>query len=128
AQYGITRSALFPTVHVGAGGSRSRQPGALGTGTAIESRAYEVSVGVTSYELDIFGRVRSQSNAALQEYFASDAARVGVQISLVAEVANAYFNQRAAIEQINLAQQTLDAVSETYDLTQKRFDAGDVSE
>ncbi|MCW1916863.1 efflux transporter outer membrane subunit [Luteolibacter sp. GHJ8] len=128
AQYGITRSALFPTVNVGAGGSRSRQPGALGTGTAIESRAYEVSVGVTSYELDIFGRVRSQSNAALQEYFASDAARVGVQISLVAEVANAYFNQRAAIEQINLAQQTLDAVSETYDLTQKRFDAGDVSE
>lgn len=128
AQYGITRSALFPTVNVGAGGSRSRQPGALGTGTAIESRAYEVSVGVTSYELDIFGRVRSQSNAALQEYFASDAARVGVQISLVAEVANAYFNQRAAIEQINLAQQTLDAVGETYDLTQKRFDAGDVSE
>ena len=128
AQYGITRSALFPTVNVGAGGSRSRQPGALGTGTAIESRAYEVSVGVTSYELDIFGRVRSQSNAALQEYFASDAARVGVQISLVAEVANAYFNQRSAIEQINLAQQTLDAVSETYDLTQKRFDAGDVSE
>jgi multidrug efflux system outer membrane protein len=129
AQYGITRSALFPTVNVAAAGSRSRTPSTLGNSpTAVESRAYEVSVGVTNYELDIFGRVRSQSHAALQQYFASDAARVGVQISLVAEVANAYFNQRAAYEQINLAQQTLDAVSETYDLTQKRFDAGDVSE
>jgi len=130
AQYGISRSALFPTVNVGAGATRSRTPGsAIGERAAPnESRLYNVSVGVTSYELDIFGRVRSLNNAALQQFFASDAARVGVQISLVAEVTNVYFAQRAAIEQIDLAQRTLNAVSETYGLTQKRFDAGDVSE
>ena len=129
AQYGITRSALFPTVNVGAGSShqstgRANSP----SGVRTETRSYDVSVGVTGYELDIFGRVRSLSNAALQTYFASDAARVGVQISLVSEVASVYFNQRAAIEQIELAQSTLKAVDETYGLTQKRFDAGDVSE
>jgi len=130
AQYGISRSALFPTVNVGAGATRSRTPGStFGDRRAPnETRSYDVSVGVTSYELDIFGRVRSLNKAALQQFFSSDAARVGVQISLVAEVANVYFNQRAATEQIALAQQTLDAVSETYGLMQKRFDAGDVSE
>ncbi len=128
AQYGISRSQLFPTVDLSATASRSRTPGSLSGGSATESRAYDVSVGVTAYELDLFGRVRSLNNAALQQYFASDAARVGVQIALVSEIANVYFTERAAIEQIELSQQTLDAVSETYDLTKKRFDAGDVSE
>lgn len=129
AQYGITRSALFPTVNVGASGQRSRIPGATNSaGIVTETRAYDVSVGVAGYEVDIFGRVRSLSHAALQEYFASDAARIGVQISLVAQVTNTYFIQRAALEQIALAEDTLKAVSGTYDLMNKRFEAGDVSE
>ncbi len=99
-----------------------------GTGGAIDSRAYDVSVGVTAYELDFFGRVRSLNQAALQQFFASDAARMTAQISLVSEIANAYFAERAAREQIDLAKQTLDAVSETYDLMKRRFDEGDVSE
>ena len=80
AQYGISRSQLFPTVDVGAAGSRSRTPGTLSqTGSAIDARAYDVSLGVTAYEVDLFGRVRSLNNAALQDYFATDAARVGAQ-------------------------------------------------
>lgn len=129
ARYGISRSQLFPAVDASAAGNRSRTPGALSpTGAAVDSRAYDVSVGVTAYELDLFGRVRSLNKAALREYFASDAARVGVRIALVAEIANAYFAERAAREQIDLAEQTLSAVSETYDLMRMRFDAGDVSE
>jgi multidrug efflux system outer membrane protein len=129
AQYGISRSQLFPTVVAGASGSRSRTPSTLALGgTAVDAKAYDVSVGVTAYELDLFGRVRSLNQAALQQFFASDAARVGVQIALVSEIANAYFTERAAAEQIELSQQTLDAVSETYNLTKMRFDAGDVSE
>lgn len=129
ARYGISRSQLFPSVDGSAGASRSRTPQTLSqTGSAVDSRSYNVSVGVTSYELDLFGRVRSLNHAALREYFASDAARVGVQIALVSEIANAYFSERAAREQIELAEQTLSAVSETYDLMKKRFDAGDVSE
>jgi multidrug efflux system outer membrane protein len=129
AQYGISRSALFPSVDLSATGSRRRTPGStVSGGTAVESRNYDVSVGVTSYELDLFGRVRSLNHAALERYFASDAARLGAQISLVAEVASQYFAERALLEQIALSEQTLQSVSQTYDLTKTRLDAGDVSE
>jgi len=129
AQYGISRSALFPALDLSATGSRRRTPGSTATGgTAVESRNFDVSVGLVSYELDLFGRVRSLNQAALENYFASDAARVGTQIALVAEVASQYFTERALLEQIELSQQTLDSVSQTYDLTKTRLDAGDVSE
>jgi len=129
AQYGISRSQLFPTVDVAATGSRSRTPGTLTpSGSASDSRAYDVSVGVTAYEVDLFGRVRSLNHAALEQYFASDAARVGAQIALVSQIASAYFTELAAVEQMDLSKRTLDAVSETYNLTKMRFDAGDVSE
>jgi multidrug efflux system outer membrane protein len=94
----------------------------------MRTDSYEVSVGLVSYELDLFGRVRSLNNAALESYFASDAARVGAQISLVAEVANQYLAERALNEQIALAQQTLDGMNAAYDLMKQRFDTGTVSE
>lgn len=129
AQYGISRSDLFPTINLSAGESRQRIAGtSQNGGRAIESRNYDVSVGLVSYELDIFGRVRSMNSSALESYFATDAARTGVQIALVAEVANQYLTERALREQIELSQQTLDTFSETYKLTKDRFDAGDVSE
>lgn len=129
AQYGISRSALFPTVDLSATGSRRRTPGStVSGGTAVESRNYDVSVGVTSYELDLFGRVRSLNQAALESYFASDAARLGTQIALVSEVASQYFTERALLEQIELSEQTLASVNQTYDLTRQRLEAGDVSE
>lgn len=129
AQYGISRSALFPSIDLSASGSRQRTPGSAASGgTAVESRNFDVSVGLTSYELDLFGRVRSLNHAALETYFASDSARLGAQISLVAEVASQYFTERALLEEIELSQQTLTSVSQTYELTKKRFDAGDVSE
>ena len=129
AQYGISRSALFPTVDLSATGSRRRTPGSTASGgTAVESRNYDVSVGVTAYELDLFGRVRSLNQAALESYFASDAARMGAQISLVSEVASRYLTERALLEEIALSEQTLASVSKSYDLTRQRFEAGDVSE
>jgi multidrug efflux system outer membrane protein len=129
AQYGISRSALFPSVDLSATGSRRRTPGStVSGGTAVETRNYDVSVGVTSYELDLFGRVRSLNHSALENYFASDAARLGAQISLVSEVAAQYFTERALLEQIELSEQTLASVSQTYDLTRQRLEAGDVSE
>jgi multidrug efflux system outer membrane protein len=129
AQYAISRSDLFPPVGAQATGERRRGLGPPGvTGGAVTFGSYNVSVGLVSYELDLFGKVRSLNNASLETYFATDAARVGAQISLVAEVANQYLAERALQEQIALAQQTYDGMNVAYDIMKKRFDAGTVSE
>jgi len=127
AQYGISRSELFPTLNVSANGTRERSVNS-DNGNGSTSRNYDVAVGLTSYELDLFGRVRSLNTSALETYFASDAARVGAQISLVATVANQYLTERALKEQADLSQQTFDGFNSAYDLIKQRFDAGTVSE
>lgn len=126
AQYGISRSDLFPTLNLAANGERRRS--LANGGRATEASAYDVSVGLVSYELDLFGRVRSLNSSALETYFASDAARVGAQISLVAEVANQYLTERALQEQAELAQQTYDGMNTAYDIMKQRFDSGTISE
>ncbi len=129
AQYGITRSALFPTINAYGSGEKRRGLGAPGSnGSGIESESYEFSVGVVSYELDLFGKIRSMNASALNSYFATDAARVAVQISLVAEVANQYLTELALREQIDFAEQTLAGMDTAYGIMQQRFDAGTVSE
>ncbi|MGL4399269.1 MAG: efflux transporter outer membrane subunit [Luteolibacter sp.] len=129
AQYAISRSELFPPVNAFGTGERRRGVGASGSsGSSITTGSYNVSVGLVSYELDLFGRVRSLNNAALETYFATDAARVGAQIALVAQVANQYLAERALQEQIDLAERTLAGLDEAYGIMQKRFNSGTVSE
>jgi multidrug efflux system outer membrane protein len=121
AQYRITRASSFPSVN--GGGSFTR---AHAAGTTADS--WSASIGMTAYEVDLWGRVRSLNRQALEKYFATDAARRGAQISLVAEVASQYFALREAEEQIDLARQTLKTVRESYDLNKAMFDAGASSE
>lgn len=129
AQYGISRSELFPTLNLSASGGRSRTLGSDASGGgATEFSNYGVKVGLVSYELDLFGRIHSLNGAALESYFASDAARVGTQISLVAEVSNQYLAERALQEQAALSQQTFDGFSVAYDIIKQRLDSGTVSE
>ena len=129
AQYGISRSELFPAIGISARGERRRGTGNPGgSGGSILSGNYDVTVDLVSYELDLFGKVRSMNQSALQKYFATDAARVGAQIALVAEVANQYLTERALQEQAALSQQTLDGMNLGYGIMKQRFDAGTVSE
>ncbi len=133
ARYAISRSELFPSISGSALAERRRGlgdsgPGSSSGGHTVESGNYELSVGLVSYELDLFGKVRSLNTSALETYFATDAARVGSQISLVAEVANQYLTERALEEQIALSQQTFDGFNTAYDIMKKRFDSGTVSE
>jgi multidrug efflux system outer membrane protein len=87
-----------------------------------------VSVGTTSYEVDLFGRVRSLNQQALETYFSSDETRRSTQISLVAQVATQYLDLLEEQEQLALARQTLAAVQVQYDLNKRSFDAGADSE
>ncbi|SDS52592.1 efflux RND transporter outer membrane subunit EmhC [Pseudomonas granadensis] len=125
AQYRIQRADLFPAVSANGAGSRQRLPArASQIGEAGITSSYSATVGISAYELDLFGRVRSLSEQALQQYFATEEARRSTQISLVANVANAYLTWQADKELLKLTQDTLGAFEESYKLTSRSNEVG----
>lgn len=129
AQYQIQGSELFPTVNAGAGATLQRIPASLaGAPAAVYSHQYDVTVGFSSYELDLFGRVRSLKEQALQEYLSTEQARRATQIALVSEVASTWLALAADQEQLRLAQNTLGVNQQLYTLARQRFDLGVASE
>ncbi|SEJ16017.1 MULTISPECIES: efflux transporter outer membrane subunit [unclassified Variovorax] len=125
AQYGIARAGLFPTVEAGAGGSRSRTPGSLSnSGEPRISSQYSANLGLTSYEIDLFGRVRNLGEAALQSYFQTEATQRGTQISLVASVATAWLQLAADEQRLQLARHTLESQRKSFDLVERSHRLG----
>jgi len=121
AQYGIRRADLLPTVGLGVSGSRTP-----GEHDSINS-SYSAGLVVSSFELDLFGRVRSLSDAALAQFLATEEARKAAHISLIASVANTYLTTLADDELLALTQRTLDARAESLKLIQLKYDNGVVS-
>jgi multidrug efflux system outer membrane protein len=130
AQYRIQRADLFPTVSASANEQVERYPpgvsavGGAGGNSAFISRYYSVGVGFTSYELDLFGRIRSLDHAALQQYFSTRETQRSTQLTLVAEVADAYLTVLADQTLLQLTRDTLQSQSASYDLTRQQFDHG----
>ena len=125
ALFQIQRSDLLPKVDAAAGATFQRIPETLsGTGQAMTTEQYSVGLGVASYEVDLFGRVRSLKDQALEQYLATEQARRSVQISLVAQVATTYLALAADRERLQLAKDTLASQQESYKLTKNRFEAG----
>jgi len=126
AAYRITRADRLPNLNAALSGTRARTPGFVNpaTGQAGIAERFDAGLSISTFELDFFGRVRSLSEAALASYLATDEARQAAQISLVAEVAKAYFTERANAEQLALAQRTYEARRRTYELTRQRLEAG----
>ncbi len=125
AQYRIQRADLFPAVSATGSGSRQRVPADLSTsGQSGITSQYSATLGISAYELDLFGRVRSLSEQALQTYFSSEEARRSTQISLVANVANAYMTWQADKELLKLTENTLKAFEESYRLTSRSNEVG----
>jgi len=121
AQYRIQRADRLPTVGLGISGSRT--PGEDDT---INS-TYSGGLVVSAFELDLFGRVRNLSDAALARFLATEEARKATHISLIASVANAYLATLADDELLTLTQKTLDARVESLKLIQLKYDNGAVS-
>lgn len=121
AQYRIQRADRVPAVGVSAQLQRT------GGDNQAVSDQYTAGVGITNFELDLFGRVRNLSQAALQRYFAEEEARRGAQLSLIAEVANAYLTLAADRELQSVSEATLKNQQAAYDLTVKRRELGAVS-
>ena len=128
AQYRIQDAATLPTLSANGSGTATRTPASLSaTGEALTSHQYSATLGVSAYELDLFGRVRNLSAQALEQYLSTEEARRSTQISLVAEVATAYLTWAADLERLALARETLRSQSDTYTLTQRSFELGSAS-
>jgi multidrug efflux system outer membrane protein len=130
AQYGIARSDQFPSIGVGANAQVTRNPPALrqgGEDSPSVTRFYQAGIGMTAFELDFFGRIRNLSEAAFQQFLATEQARQTVHINLVSQVAEAYFRLLATRQTEHLIQQTLKSRENTLGVVQARYDVGVVS-
>jgi len=122
AQYRIARANLGPAIN--ASGSVTRERVAGSTSASSSSSA---SVGLTSWEIDFFGRLRSLKRQALEQYLATDAARTSTQISLIATVATDYLQLLSDEASLQITQNTVDADQHTYDLTVNMMKMGSAS-
>ncbi len=127
AAYGIQRAGLFPTIGVSASGARYKLPSKmLGGPRTVETDT--VSLGVLSWELDLFGRVRSLNEQALNQYLATEQAKLAAQISIVAAVAQQFFAYAADAEYLTLSQSTFESQKAYAELIRKSYELGIANE
>lgn len=120
AQYRMQRAGQLPWV----GGSVSSEH--IG-GEVPSSNSYSAGVGVTAFELDLFGRARTLTEIALQQYFAQEATRRSTEVVLVGEIANLYLTLAIDQDRWRLSQATLKNYQESATLIEKRYSLGAVS-
>jgi outer membrane protein, multidrug efflux system len=143
AQYQIQKASLFPAISatgleevekypssVAAIASSATAGGGAGAGAPTSgggsgvSRFFDVGVGFTSYELDLFGKIRSLDHERLQQYLGYVETRRSAQISVVAEVASAYLTLLADQKLLQITRDTLDSQQDSLKLIQMSFDGG----
>jgi multidrug efflux system outer membrane protein len=133
AQYRIQRSALIPQVTGQASATYGETsansetiPGL--TGVRSNDESYALSLGVSSYELDLWGRVRSLNKESLEQYLSTEESRRATQISLISETATAWLTLASDRTGLDVAQRTLASAQASVDVTVKRFSGGIASQ
>lgn len=127
AEYRIEGAAQFPSIDATASQSASRSPVGSSASSAGVSRQYGVDLGFSAYELDLFGRVKSLKDEALESYLATMETRRSTQISLVAEVATDWLTLAADKAQLRLARDTLTSQQGSYQRTERMHQIGSAS-
>lgn len=122
--YRVQRAALLPTVAASAsathrGGSNTGNANAAG-----EMTVFNANVGASAFEIDLFGRVRNLSNAALNRYYATEAAARTVRLTMVADIADAYFTLAADRTLLGIARDTANSAERSVTLTRARLQGG----
>jgi outer membrane protein, multidrug efflux system len=117
-QYRIQRADLLPTVQAGASGTVSQ------TDSHAVKATYEAGVNVPSFELDLFGRVRSLTHVQLQRYLATEAGARSTRLTLVADVANAWLDYASDSSLRLIAEQTAASAAKSVELTRLRLQGG----
>jgi len=129
AEYRIQRAAQFPAINAGAGMAASRVPNELrAPGQSAVLHSYNAGVGFNAFELDVFGRVRSLKNEALEQYLATTEVRRSAQISLVAEVASAYLTLQADQQLLKISQDTLNVQQASVQMIESAKRAGGMAQ
>ena len=129
ALYRVQRADLLPTIGANGGATYARSaatqtfPGQDRT-TNISS----VNAGFSSFEIDLFGRVRNLTRAALEQYLATEEGTHATRITLIAEIASAYLTMAADQDQLKISQATLESFRQSLELTQAQFRIGVASE
>ncbi|HET7379635.1 MAG TPA: efflux transporter outer membrane subunit [Gaiellales bacterium] len=127
----VARSELFPSLDYGATAGRARLPlGGLNLPDGTNHITTDVFVAdmTMSWELDIWGRVRRSNEAARATLFATGEARRGVWLTLVSDLARAYFELLALDVQLQIARESTQAYQRTYDIFLDRFKFGTASQ
>jgi len=128
AQYRVQHASLFPTLEAQASGTGQRLPADLSTsGRAGIQRSHQAGLELTAFELDLFGRLRNQSDAALAEYLASREGAHNARITLIGELIQAYLGHEGARQRHQLTAQTLQHRETALALITRRQQAGAAS-
>lgn len=118
ATYRIQRSDLFPQIDASLSGNRTK------TSTGDISTLYEAEAGLSGYEIDLFGKNRSLTQAQMEAYLASAETAKAAQIALIGEIANAWLTLAADSNLLSLAKETAANAQKTMDITNKRLELG----
>ncbi|HEX4183225.1 MAG TPA: efflux transporter outer membrane subunit [Caulobacteraceae bacterium] len=131
SQFREQRGALLPTFNAQGIGTIEQIPAASfggPPGAVSRLHIYSAGIGVSNYELDLWGRVRNLTKASFEQYLASADAERTSRISIIAETANAYLTLAADRERLALAKNALNRNQESLDITRARFTSGIASE
>jgi len=129
AQYRVQRADLLPTIGANAGATYARASSAQTLpGADRTSHIYSVDAGFSAFEIDLFGRVRNLTKAALDQYLATEQGARATRITLIAEIASAYLTMAADQDQLRISQGTLESFKQSLDLTTAQFNHGVISE
>ncbi|PMY73373.1 MULTISPECIES: efflux transporter outer membrane subunit [unclassified Pseudomonas] len=128
AQYRIQRADRLPSINVNVSGNHQRMPQDLSTtGNSGVVRSYQVGLGLTEFEIDLFGRVKNLSEAALETYLSTAEATRATQLSLISEVIQTYLTRNGAQRRLALVDQTLKTREDSLNLVMQRRRAGTAS-
>ncbi len=129
SQYRVQRADLLPSIGATGTATYSEQPLVqFGQAQKLRTDVYQAQVGISAWEIDLFGRIRNLTRAAQEQYFASVETRNAAQTALIAETANAWLNMAADQERLRIARDLEKTFGTTLELTRARFTKGIASE
>ena len=122
------RAPIFPQIGYDGDGQRQRVPDRAAAAGAQNPNTTYQAFATASWEIDLWGRIRRETEAARANLLATQDARRGVVLSLVSAVATTYLNLRALDDELAISNQTRDAYAESVRLFELQFEHGVVSE